>query len=250
MSPLETTFLIFIAIGFGAQLIDGALGMAYGITSTTALIATGMPPAVASANVHAAEVVTTAISGGSHALVGNVDWRLLWRLAPFGAAGGVFGAVSAASLDLAIAQPLIASYLFAMGGVVIWRGIYRRTSTSSNKSVRFLGLFGGFCDALGGGGWGPVVASNLIARGHDAARTIGTVNMAEFFMTSAATVGFVSTLGLEFGAAFLGLLVGGALAAPIAAFAVKRAQKKLLTILVGFIVCLLSSYNFVSWVID
>lgn len=247
MSPVETTFLIFIAIGFGAQLIDGALGMAYGITSTTALMATGMSPAVASANVHAAEVVTTAISGGSHALAGNVDWPLLCRLAPFGAIGAICGAVAAASLDLSIARPVIAAYLFFMGLVVIWRGLRGQQKVSALGNIPFLGAVGGFCDALGGGGWGPVVASTLIARGQDAARTIGTVNMAEFFMTSAATVAFASTLGLEFGAAFLGLLIGGALAAPIAAFAVKKAQSTVLTILVGSVVCLLSSYNIFNW---
>lgn len=247
MGTFETIFLIFIAIGFCAQLIDGALGMAYGITSTTALIATGMPPAVASANVHAAEVVTTAISGGSHALAGNVDFHLLWRLAPFGALGAVLGAMIAASIDISIARPLIAAYLLSMGSLVIWRGIRNRRDAGRIGRVRFLAVFGGFYDALGGGGWGPVVTSNLIARGQNAARTIGTVNMAEFFMTSAATIAFASTLGFDFGAAFLGLLAGGALAAPIAALAVKRAPRAILTILVGGAVCLLSIYNLVAW---
>ncbi len=247
MPDFQTTFLIFILIGVAAQLIDGALGMAYGITSTTALMATGMPPAVASANVHAAEIVTTAISGGSHALARNVDWKLLRRLAPVGAIGGIAGALVATQLDLSLARPLVAFYLFIMGVIVIWRGFHGQRKSKGSKGVGLLGLFGGFCDALGGGGWGPVVTSNLIARGGDAAKTIGTVNMAEFFMTSAATIGFVSTLRLEFGAAFLGLLIGGALAAPLAAFAVKRAPKKALTILVGIIVCLLSAYNLANW---
>ncbi len=247
MSPVETTFLIFVAIGFCAQLIDGALGMAYGITSTTALMATGMPPAVASANVHAAEIVTTAISGGSHALVGNVDWRLLRRLAPVGALAAVAGAILASHLDLGFARLLIAVYLLVMGVIVIERGLRRERPVSAVKKISWLALVGGFCDALGGGGWGPVVASNLVARGSDVARTIGTVNAAEFFMTSAATIAFASSLGMEFGAAFLGLLIGGAIAAPLAAIAIKRIHKPTLTIGVGVIICLLSAFNIINW---
>ena len=234
-------------IGFCAQLIDGALGMAYGVTSTTALMATGMPPALASANVHAAEIVTTAISGGSHAAAGNVDWHLLFRLAPVGAIGALVGALIGSRLDLALARPMIAAYLLSMGILILWKAIHRRSQKQASEKVSALGFVGGFCDALGGGGWGPVVASNLIARGGDVSKTIGTVNAAEFFMTTAATIGFLSAFGLEFGTAAFGLLVGGAAAAPIAAVAVKHTPKSALTVIVGFVICLLSLYNLVDW---
>ena len=246
MSELEAPFLLFVLIGFIAQLIDGALGMAYGVASTSALIALGMPPAAASANVHTAEIFTTAASGASHAKARNVDWRLLRALAPVGVLGAVFGAAVISFAPVDAARPAIAAYLFLMGLIVIRKALRRPAPSKDVGNVRVLGFVGGFCDALGGGGWGPVVASNLIARGGEAVKMIGTVNLAEFFMTTAASAAFLVALGPTFGVAALGLVVGGVVAAPLAAFGAKRVPRRLLTGLVGVVICVLSAYNFAS----
>ncbi len=239
----DDLFLWFIVIGFVAQLVDGALGMAYGVISTSAMIALGVPPAFASANVHAAEVFTTAASGVSHSVAKNVDWAVFWRLALFGAAGGAAGAFLVSLADTDLMRPAIAAYLFAMGGIVIWKGLRPRGSTPKLGRVRLLGLFGGMADAIGGGGWGPVVASNLIARGGDPGKMVGTVNLAEFFVTLAVSGAFLLALGPTFGKAALGLLIGGVAAAPIAAWAARRIPRKLFTVIVGVVICAVSLYN-------
>ena len=240
---LEDPFLFFIAIGFIAQLIDGALGMAYGIASTSALMALGMPPAIASANVHAAEVFTTAASGAFHAIARNIDWRLFRRLAIAGAIGGSLGAILVSRVDVDAARPLICAYLFVMGLIVVRRALQRERTAKTIERVSLLGFFGGFCDATGGGGWGPVVASNLLARGAAPAKVVGTVNLAEFFVTVAISVAFITSLGPSFGRAALGLVIGGVAAAPIAAFAAKRLPRRTLTALVGAAICIVSAYN-------
>jgi len=239
----DELFLWFVLIGFIAQLIDGALGMAYGVISTTFMIALGMPPAYASANVHAAEVFTTAASGISHSAAKNVDWHVFWRLALFGSAGGVAGAFLVSHLHTDTFRPVIAAYLFGMGVVVIWKGLRPRIQAPRLHRVRLLGLFGGMADAIGGGGWGPVVASNLIARGGEPGKMVGTVNLAEFFVTLAVSGAFLLALGATFGKAALGLLVGGVLAAPVAVFAARRIPRKLFTIVVGVAICLVSAWN-------
>ncbi|WP_291068291.1 sulfite exporter TauE/SafE family protein [Hyphomonas sp.] len=236
-------FIWFVLIGFLAQLVDGTLGMAYGVVSTSSMIAMGVPPAIASANVHSAEVFTTAASGISHAAAGNVDWQIFWRLALFGSAGGAVGAVLVSLADTDMIRPFIAAYLFAMGVVVIWKGLRPVGSPPKIGRVRMLGFLGGAADAIGGGGWGPVVASNLIARGGQPSKMVGTVNLAEFFVTLAVSITFLLALGPNFGKAAAGLLVGGVVAAPIAAFAAKRVPRKALTILVGAAICLVSAYN-------
>lgn len=236
-------FIWFVLIGFLAQLVDGTLGMAYGVVSTSSMIAMGVPPAIASANVHAAEVFTTAASGISHAIAGNVDWQIFWRLALFGSVGGACGAVLVSLADTDMIRPFIAAYLFAMGVVVVWKGLRPVGSPPKIGRVRILGFMGGAADAIGGGGWGPVVASNLIARGGAPTRMVGTVNLAEFFVTVAVSLAFLVALGPNFGKAAAGLLLGGVVAAPIAAFAARRVPRKALTILVGGAICLVSAYN-------
>ena len=228
----DDPFFYFVLIGFVAQLIDGALGMAYGVASTSALLALGVPPAVASANVHAAEVFTTASSGVSHALARNVDWRLFRRLALAGSAGGALGAVLISHVHVDAARPLIAAYLFLMGLVVIRRALQRQNDDKRVERVGVLGFFGGLCDAVGGGGWGPVVASNLLARGAAPAKVVGTVNLAEFFVTAAITAAFIASLGLSFGRAAPGLVIGA-----------KRLPRRALTGLVGGAICAVSAYN-------
>lgn len=239
-------FFVFILIGFVAQLIDGALGMAYGVASTSALIAVGMPPAIASANVHAAEVFTTGASGLSHAAAKNVDWKLFRRLAIAGAVGGVLGALTISRLDVDAARPLIAAYLFLMGLVVMRKAFSTAEQNRTIDKVRALGFFGGYCDAVGGGGWGPVVTSNLIARGAAPVKVVGTVNLAEFVVTVAISAAFVASLDASFGKAAAGLIVGGVAAAPIAAFGARKLPRKTLTAFVGAAICVVSAYNFAT----
>jgi uncharacterized membrane protein YfcA len=240
---LDEIFLLFILIGFVAQLIDGTLGMAYGVASSTALMALGMPPAIISANVHAAEVFTTAASGVSHAIARNVDWRLFARLTIAGALGGATGAFLISRLDLDFVRPVIAGYLLFMGLIVIRRAFPRSPKAKPVRRVSVLGFFGGMVDAIGGGGWGPVVASNLIARNGTPATIVGTVNLAEFLVTLSISLAFLAALGPSLGKAALGLVIGGVAAAPIAAFGAKKLPTSLLTALVGLLIVLLSAYN-------
>src|SRR5688500_14246651 len=171
--------LPFIAVGFAAQLVDGALGMAFGVISTTLLVSIGVPPAAASAGVHTVEVFTTGTSGVSHILHRNVDWQLLARLAVPGIVGGILGAYVLTQIDASTAKPFVLSYLAAIGLFLIWRGTPHPPEHKPARVVEPLGLAGGFLDAAGGGGWGPVVTGNLLAQGTDPRRTIGTVNTAE-----------------------------------------------------------------------
>ncbi len=240
---MDPSFAAFIAIGFAAQLIDGALGMAYGVASTTALVFVGVPPAVASANVHTAEVFTTAASGMSHAAARNIDWRLFRRLALAGSCGAVLGAALISTIHLDAARPLISAYLFVMGVIVISKALRPPKPPKEIQKVRLLGFVGGFADAAGGGGWGPIVVSNLIARGASPAIAVGTVNLAEFVVTVAASVAFLAALGPNFGKAALGLLIGGVIAAPIAAYAAKRVPRRTMMALVGIAICTLSLFN-------
>lgn len=246
MPEIVDTILIFILIGFVAQLVDGALGMAYGVTSTSLLIATGMPPALASATVHAAEIFTSGASGLSHAALRNIDWQVLWRLALAGIVGAICGALLISMFDLHAARPLIAVYLFAMGLILIRKAFLPGRLSVPIGKVRVLGFVGGLIDTAGGGGWGPVVASNMMARGGDPVKTVGTVNGAEFFMTLAATATFFSVLGPVFSEAALGMIIGGVIAAPIAAMGARRVPRKWLLLLVGITICALSVYNILA----
>ena len=237
--------LLYVVVGFIAQMIDGALGMAYGVSSNTFLLSLGIPPAAASASVHMAEVVTTGISGFSHWRLGNVDWKLVRRLLLPGVVGGVVGAYLLTSIDGNIIKPYIAAYLLVMGGVIIYKAFTMKPRNKPDEyhgpRVSWLGLIGGFCDAIGGGGWGPVVTSTLVARGKYARTTIGSVNFSEFFVTFAESITFV--LALSFGQYWqiiLGLLIGGAIAAPLAALLSQKLPLKTLMIVVGILIILLS----------
>ena len=239
--------LPFILIGFGAQLVDGALGMAFGTISSTMLISIGVAPAAASASVHIAESFTTGISGLSHSLMRNVDWRLLARLAIPGVIGGVCGAYLLAEvLDPDVARPLVLLYLACIGLYLLWRGLGHRPHERKPKVVEPLGLIGGFLDGAGGGGWGPVVTSNLLIQGSSPRQTIGTVNTAEFFLAVSVSITFLLTLGWEdFTAATLGLLIGGILAAPLGAVLAKRLSARALMIMVGIVLTLTSAYGII-----
>lgn len=236
--------LPFIAVGFAAQLVDGALGMAFGVISTTLLLSLGVPPAAASAGVHTVETFTTGASGISHALHRNVDWRLFARIAIPGVFGGALGAYVLTQVHAEAARPLVLSYLALIGVYLIWRGFHHPPEHRPPKVVEPLGLAGGFLDAAGGGGWGPVVTGNLLVQGAEPRRTIGTVNTAEFFVTATISAVFIVTLGIAaFTVATVGLLIGGVAAAPLGALAAKRARPKVLLVLVGVLLFLTSSYG-------
>lgn len=236
--------LPFIAIGFAAQMIDGALGMAFGQISSTLLISIGVPPAAASAGVHTAETFTTAVSGVSHILHKNVDWRLFGRIVVPGVIGGVLGAYVLTQVDAAVAKPLVLGYLALLGLYLLWRGATHRHTERTPKVVAPLGLVGGFLDAAGGGGWGAVVTSNLLVQGASPRKTIGTVNTAEFVLTVSISATFIAALGWEaFTRATVGLLIGGVLAAPLGAYFAKRVNADLLLTLVGAVVTITSLYG-------
>lgn len=233
----EADFLTFVAVGFLAQLVDGALGMAFGVISTTALVTLGVPPAAASAGVHAVETVTTAVSGTSHAIARNIDWKLFARIAIPGVIGAILGAYLLTSIPTEHARPVVQVYLGLLGFWILWRGIRHVHQERTPKIVEPLGLVGGFFDAAGGGGWGPIVTSNLIVQGSTPRRTIGTVNAAEFFIAAAAAVTFIIGLGWEVvTTATLGLLAGGVVAAPFGALLARRLPGHILMILVGIVI--------------
>jgi uncharacterized membrane protein YfcA len=234
----------FMLIGFAAQLVDGALGMAYGQISSTMLISMGVPPAAASASVHTAETFTTAVSGISHVAHRNVDWRLFFRIAIPGVLGGVLGAYVLTQIDANTAKPFVLAYLTALGLYLFYRGVMHRHTERTPKVVAPLGLAGGFLDAAGGGGWGGIVTSNLLVQGSNPRKTIGTVNTAEFFVTVSISATFLYALGWEaFTIATLGLLIGGVLAAPFGAFIAKSVNPDRLLTFVGALLTLTSVYG-------
>lgn len=246
LTQLLLDILPFIAIGFTAQMIDGALGMAFGVTTQTLLVsAMGVPPASASASVHLVELFTTGASGISHAWRRNVDWGLFRRLVPFGVLGGITGAYLLSNIDASAARPFVMLYLTGIGFYLLWRAI--RLSQPKFEDPKFtspLALAGGFLDAAGGGGWGPVVTSNLLIQGGDPRKVIGTVNTAEFLLTLSISVTFLLTLGP---AAFTlitgGLIIGGVVAAPFGAILASRVQPRLLLLAVSLVLIVTSAYS-------
>ncbi|MBK9077817.1 MAG: sulfite exporter TauE/SafE family protein [Hyphomicrobium sp.] len=234
--------LLYIAIGFVAQMVDGAIGMAYGITSSTVLLSMGVPPATTSACVHAAETFTTAVSGVSHWKFGNVDWRLVRRLAIPGAIGGGIGAYILSNIDGNVIKPYIAAYLVIMGIYILWKALRRAPEPSAElpRHIGPLGFLGGLADSIGGGGWGPIVTTTLIGTGTTPRFAIGSVNLTEFFVTLTISATFMFTIGLDLFPIIAGLLVGGAIAAPFAAYATKHLPDKALMIIVGLVIIILS----------
>jgi uncharacterized protein len=241
---LGPEFFTFMAVGFLAQLVDGALGMAFGVISTSALVALGVPPSAASAGVHAVETVTTGVSGASHAIARNIDWKLFARIAVPGVIGAIAGAYLLTNIPADKARPLIQAYLGILGFWIFWRGWRHIHVEREPKIVAPLGLIGGFLDAAGGGGWGGIVTSNLIVQGKAPRETIGTVNAAEFFVTTSAAITFLIALGWEVvTTATLGLLAGGVIAAPFGAILAKRLKADILMILVGLVLMLTSAFG-------
>jgi uncharacterized membrane protein YfcA len=237
--------LPFILVGFAAQLVDGALGMAFGVITSTLLVGVmGVPPAQASAKVHLVEVFTTGVSGINHLIHRNIDGRLFLRLVVPGVIGGVTGAYVLSSLDAGLVKPFVLAYLAAVGLWLLWRGLDHDPKIKDPKIVAPLGLAGGFLDAAGGGGWGPVVTSNLLIQGAEPRKVIGTVNSAEFFLTTAISATFIWQLGIaQFGVAVVGLLIGGVVAAPLGAILAKRIPARKLLLLVGVVLTITSTYG-------
>jgi uncharacterized protein len=233
--------LLFIAIGFAAQLVDGSLGMAYGLSATTVLLGVGVPPATASASVHAAEVFTTAASGAAHWRFGNVDFGVVRRLAVPGMIGGALGAVVLSEAPAELIRPVVHLYLLSMGAFVLSRALRRRAGAAWRpRRLAPLGFFGGLLDAMGGGGWGAMVTSTLLGQGASPRFAVGSTNLAEFFVTLTISGAFVLTIGLELWPIILGLVIGGVLAAPFSAYVVRRVPDRPLMILVAVLIMVLS----------
>lgn len=237
-------FWTFCLVGFLAQIIDGALGMAYGVSSTTFLLHLGVPPAVASASVHTAEVFTTGVSGLSHLYMKNVDKKLFIRLAIPGMIGAMLGAFLLSKIfDGNVIKPYIAAYLLILGIIILIKSFREPLFKDEIKRVELLGFIGALLDSLGGGGWGPVVTSNIIQRGKTPQLTIGTVNTAEFFVTFCSTGVFLFFLGLEGWKTILGLILGGIIAAPIGAYLVRFIKPRILMCMVGIVIILTSTFT-------
>lgn len=242
--------LVFAAVGLAAQLVDGALGMAYGVTSTTLLLSTAVAPAVASASVHLAECGTSLVSGLSHWRFGNVDWGVVVRIAIPGGIGGFAGATVLSNLSTDSAKPWMAVLLLLLGIYIITRFLFAqppviKIGQRPGTSVLVpLGLFAGFVDATGGGGWGPVATPTLIASGKlDPRKVIGSVSASEFVVTISASLGFLAALGtsgLDW-RVVVGLLAGGVIAAPFAAWLVHKVSLPMLGALVGGVILITNS---------
>jgi uncharacterized membrane protein YfcA len=243
---MDLHIIVFIAVGFLAQIIDGALGMAYGVTSTSFLLTLGIPPAPASASVHTAEIFASGASGIAHLRFGNVDRQLVKSLLIPGMIGGIVGAYLLSSLPGERIKSLVAVYLLIMGLLIVGKALRKAAPAGSRPRLAPLGLAGGFFDAIGGGGWGPIVTSTLMASGEKPRFAVGSTNLAEFFVTVAQVVTFLLTLGLVHWKIIVGLTIGGVLAAPLAAYVCKRLPARTLMILVGTLVVGLSIRTIVS----
>lgn len=238
---MDENIIIFAMVGFFAQMIDGALGMAYGVSSTTFLLSIGIPPVGASASVHTAEIFTSGISGLSHLKFGNVDKKLFKKLLIPGVIGGILGAYILVSIPGKIIKPFVAVYLLIMGLMILWKAFKKIQEEKVRTKLFPLGIVGGFFDAIGGGGWGPIVTSTLIARGNNPRFSIGSVNLAEFFVTVAEVATFFTMIGLlRYWQIIVGLIIGGVIAAPLAAYVCKRLPARVLMIIIGILIVGLS----------
>jgi uncharacterized protein len=237
-------FLIAAAVGMFAQLVDGALGMAYGVTANTMLLATGLSPVAAISTVHVAEAFTTAASGLSHWKRGNIDTRIFKRIVIPGIVGGIVGVFVVTSIDGKVLRPWISGYLLLIGLFIIYRAFVEvRLNILFGKGLIPVAFTGGFADSVGGGGWGPVVTTTLLATGHEPKTTIGSVNAAEFFVTLASGFSFALLIGIQTWESVAGLILGGIIVAPFAAGLTSRINRKLLLVLVGTLIAGLSLWT-------
>jgi siroheme synthase-like protein len=239
---VDSSILLFILAGFTAQMIDGALGMAYGVTATTFLLSLGVPPAASSASVHASEVFTSGVSGLMHLKFGNVNTKLFRNLLIPGVLGAILGAYILSSFEEYnnIIKPLVSIYTIVLGLIIIFKALKKDKVREKIKRIFPLAMVGGFLDSIGGGGWGPIVSSTLIAGGRNARYTIGSVNLTEFFVSLASSLTFFTLIGLTHWYIIIGLIIGGVIAAPIAAYLTNRIPTKTIMILVGIVVIIAS----------
>lgn len=243
----EPSFWTYVLIGFSAQIIDGALGMAYGTLSTAVLLSTGLSPLIVSASVHTAQFFTTGIASLSHYYFKNVNKRLMLMLAGSGALGGLIGALLLTVTDGKFLKPWISVYLACLGFFMLLRLLKKKRPPDDSKDKkRFtlpLGMCGGFLDALGGGGWGPIVTTSLMARGRDPRIVIGSVNTAEFVVKTTIAATFIATIGFTFHDVVLGLLVGGVAAAPLGAYVLRFIKPEILMALVSVLIICLGGFS-------
>ncbi|UBM58741.1 sulfite exporter TauE/SafE family protein [Marinilongibacter aquaticus] len=247
-NSLDVQFLVYMLGGFMAQMIDGALGMAYGVSATSFLLAMGLSPAAASASVHASEIFTSGVSGLSHLRFGNVNKKLFRSLLLPGVLGSIAGAYLLSSFEEynMYLRPLVALYTLYLGVRIIMKVTARNRKREPVKKLGVLACAGGLLDAFGGGGWGPIVSSTLIAKGRNPVYTIGSVNLTEFFVSFASSLTFIFVLGLNHWQVILGLVLGGVIAAPIAAFLVRKIPLKPMFIFVGTVVIVTSLRTFLK----
>ena len=240
-----SALLPFILIGFAAQLVDGALGMAFGVICNTLLVAVlGVPPATASARIHVVEIFTTGASGLSHLFHRNIDWPLFFRLLVPGVIGGVLGAYVLSSLHAEVVKPFVLGYLVLIGVWLLVRGLLYPPKFAKPRVVGPLAVVGGFLDAAGGGGWGPVVTSNLLVQGGEPRKVVGTVNSVEFFLAVSVSIAFIWNLGFEeILGPTLGLIIGGVAAAPLGAMMAKRFSPKVMLVMVGIVLTATSAFG-------
>ena len=234
--------ILFSILGFFASIIDGCIGMAYGTILASIFTLNGVPLLVSSASIHFSEIFTTLASGLSHLSFKNVDFKLLKKIVLPGALGAVVGALMLSFASDQILKPIVSSYLIALGIYILLKQHVKK-KTKSFKRFRFLGLIGGFCDAAAGGGWGPIVTGTLISRGHIPHKTIGTVNLTEFFVTLSQSAIFFSAIGLTSVNIVIGLILGSVIAAPFAAYIVKKINPMVLIKLVGCIIIITNIIN-------
>jgi uncharacterized membrane protein YfcA len=241
-NSVNSEILYYIAGGFIAQMIDGALGMAYGVTATTFLLSVGITPAAASASVHASEVFTSGVSGYMHLKFGNVNSKLFKTLVIPGVIGAILGAYVLSSLEeySTYIKPIVSIYTLFLGVIIIRKALIKRMEKRQLKRVGLLALFGGYLDSIGGGGWGPIVSSTLIASGRHPKYTIGSVNLTEFFVSLASSITFFTVIGLGYWQVIIGLILGGVVAAPIAAKLANKLPVKSMMILVGMVIIIVS----------
>ena len=234
-------FLIFFCIGVFAQLVDGTLGMGYGATSSSFLLAYGIPPAISSAGVHVAEMFTTGASAISHHRFGNINKKLVRHLLIPGILGSIVGAYLLSDvIDGDAIKPFIAVYMIALGVIIIRKASQKNIIKKKTKRLNILAYFGGFMDSVGGGGWGPIVTSTLLGRGRNPRYTVGSVNTAEFAVAFASGTTFMLFGGIKGWQVIIGLILGGVIAAPIAAILVNKIRRKPMMILVGVLIIVLS----------
>ncbi|WP_138479034.1 sulfite exporter TauE/SafE family protein [Dyadobacter bucti] len=238
---ISSDFALYLLVGLAAQLVDGALGMAYGVTSTSFLLSLGVTPAISSASVHVAEMFTTGASAISHFRFKNINKKLFKSLLIPGVLGAVTGAYLLSDvIDGDFIKPYIAFYMLVLGLIIIRKAIQKSFVKNKTKRIGVLAATGGFLDSIGGGGWGPIVTSTLLGQGRDPRYTIGSVNAAEFVVTFASGLTFLIFHGVNSWQVVLGLIIGGVIAAPFGAMVVGKIKRKPLMLIVGILVIGLS----------